>query len=121
MTLTHPAPRPTLTLEQRRDALTLTHEGLTAQRKALAGEVHRLKKDWDLLYPRSSRRQFILWLTQGEDDKRLKTCAGRAKIGKIKVFRRWWNTPERGAECAAQAELYRLTSLYPARGSWRYP
>ena len=70
MTLTHPAPRPTLTLEQRRDALTLTHEGLTAQRKALAGEVHRLRKDWDLLYPRSTRRQFILWLTQGEDDKR---------------------------------------------------
>jgi hypothetical protein len=37
------------------------------------------------------------------------------------VLRRWWNTPERGAECAAQAAVYAPDTAISTRGSREIP
>lgn len=80
--LTHPAPAEPRSLEERREQLQLHDESLTAQRKAHAREVHKLYEDWRLLYPRGTRRQFILWFCHGEYQARFYTVleAGHAAV-----------------------------------------
>ncbi|GGI86993.1 hypothetical protein [Deinococcus wulumuqiensis] len=69
--ITHPAPAQSLSLEERRDRLSLQDATLTTQRKVFARDLHKLKKDWGLLYPKGTARQFILWFCQGEYQARL--------------------------------------------------
>lgn len=64
--LTHPTPAPQQSLEQRRDALLAQDHTLAQARKGMALDAWRLRLAWGLLYPRSSTRQFVIWLGQGE-------------------------------------------------------
>ena len=60
-----------VTLEAERDAIHAEDTRLNEQRRAQAERIQRLYLRWAMLYPQSSRREFITWVGYGEYHSRL--------------------------------------------------